>query len=76
MATVIGVVPFIGATAITIAALSTGATAITIARSTGVIVITIGTGALLGAIVAGGDSWLCCAGLTHIDSHREHAKLS
>ena len=59
MAIVIGVVPFTGDTAITIAT-----------PFTGVIAITTGTGALLGGTVAGGDSWLCCAGL------RRRQKLS
>ena len=56
MAIGIGVVPFTGATAITIGTLSTGATAITIARFTGVIATTIGIGDPLGATVAGGKS--------------------
>ena len=60
MAIVIGVVPFTGDIAITIATLFTGA-----------IAITIGTGALLGGTVAGGDSWLCCAGLTGIDDRQK-----
>ncbi len=55
MAIGIGVVPFTGATAITIVALSTGGIATTIGRSTGVIATTIGTGDLVGT-VAGGDS--------------------
>ena len=71
MAIVIGVVPFTGDTAITIATLFTGAIAITIALSTGVIAITTGTGALLGGTVAGGDSWLCCVGLTGIDDRQK-----